>query len=105
MAVKEDKVFQMDEAVLGVHGGAGIAVEQALGPGCLERRPSGPLVQPRKRFVDAKEGVEDRGIERIFRNLIKWQICWHLKTQDNRFHNIVVSPYSYSGQTRKSFLL
>ena len=83
MAIEKDKVFQMDEAVLGVHGGAGIAVEQALGPGGLERRQSCPLVQPRKRFVDPKECIEDRGFEGIFRNLIKWQFCWHSQTQDN----------------------
>ena len=46
MPIQKDQVFQMDDAILGVHRGAGIAVEQALGPGGLERRPSGPLVQP-----------------------------------------------------------
>ena len=91
MSIQKDQVFQMDDAVLGVHGGAGIAVEQALGPGRLERRPSCPLVQPRKRFVGPKKSLDDRGIERVFRNLINGQFCWHIKTQDNRNDEITVS--------------
>ena len=63
----------MDDAILGVHRGAGIAVEQALGPGRLERRQSCPLVQSGKSVVDLKECIEERGFEGIFWNLLKWQ--------------------------------
>ena len=70
MTIEQNQILKIDQTMLRVHGGTGIAIEQPMCPRGPQRRKPRALVQPRQRLIDPEKRIEKGGIEGVFWNLV-----------------------------------
>jgi hypothetical protein len=60
MAIEQDQILKINHAVLALHRGASVAIEEALHARPADRRRPYLLIQPNKQIISVQQGIQHR---------------------------------------------